>query len=83
VRYHELTVETGVFVVSLEPDGPAARAGIREGDLIVGFGGKPIAGIDDLHRLLTEEQADVPAEVVVIRNQRQKETLTIRPSFRH
>jgi len=25
----------------------------------------------------------VPAEVVVIRNQRQKETLTIRPSFRH
>jgi len=83
VRYHELTVETGVFVVSLEPDGPAARAGIRDGDLIVGFGGKPISGIDDLHRLLTEEQADVPAEVVVIRNQRQKKTLTIRPSFRH
>jgi len=83
VRYHELTVETGVFVVSLEPDGPAARAGIREGDLVVGFAGKPIGGIDDLHRLLTEEQADVPAEVVVIRNQRQKETLTIRPSFRH
>jgi S1-C subfamily serine protease len=83
VRYHELTVETGVFVVSLEPDGPAGRAGIREGDLIVGFAGKPISGIDDLHRLLTEEQADVPAEVVVIRNQRQKESLTIRPSFRH
>ncbi len=83
VRYHELTVETGVFVVSLEPDGPAARAGIRDGDLIVGFAGKPIAGIDDLHRLLTEEQADVPAEVTVIRNQRQKETLTIRPNFRH
>ena len=83
VRYHELTVETGVFVVSLEPDGPAARAGIRDGDLIVGFAGKPISGIDDLHRLLTEEQADVPAEVVVIRNQRQKETLTVRPSFRH
>ncbi len=83
VRYHELTVETGVFVVSLEPDGPAARAGIRDGDLIVGFAGKPISGIDDLHRLLTEEQADVPAEVVVIRNQRQKQTLTVRPSFRH
>jgi len=83
VRYHELTVETGVFVVSLEPDGPAARAGIRDGDLIVGFAGKPISGIDDLHRLLTEEQADVPADVTVIRNQRQKETLTIRPSFRH
>jgi S1-C subfamily serine protease len=83
VRYHELTVETGIFVVSLEPNGPAARSGIRDGDLIVGFGGKPIAGIDDLHRLLTEEQADVPNEVVLIRDQRRKETVTIRPSFRH
>ena len=44
VRYHELTVETGVFVVSLEPDGPAARAGIRDGDLIVGFGGQADLG---------------------------------------
>ena len=82
VRYHELPVETGVFVVSVEPDSPAARAGVREGDLIVGFGGKPIAGIDDLHRLLTEEQADVPTELVLLRNQRRKETLTIRPSLR-
>ena len=67
VRYHELTTETGVFVVSLEPDGPAARAGIREGDLVVGFAGKPIAGIDDLHRLLTEEQIGKAAELTVIR----------------
>jgi len=83
VRYHGLTNESGVFVVNVEPNSPAAQAGLHEGDLIVAFGEKPVAGIDDLHRLLTEEQADVPAEVVVIRNQRHKETLTIRPSFRH
>ena len=82
VRYHELSVETGVFVVSVEPDSPAARAGIREGDLIVGFGGKPISGIDDLHRLLTEEQADVPVELLLLRGMRQKETVSIRPSLR-
>jgi len=83
VRFHNLETESAVFVASVEPDSPAARAGLRDGDLIVSFAGQATAGIDDLHRLLTEEQADVPAEVVVIRNQRHKETLTIRPSFRH
>jgi S1-C subfamily serine protease len=83
VRYHELAVETGIFVVSVEPDSPAARAGVREGDVIVGFGDKPIAGIDDLHRLLTEEQAGVSAPLTLIRNQRSKETVTVSPTFRH
>ena len=82
VRYHELTVETGVFVVSVEADSPAARAGVRDGDVIVGFGDKPISGIDDLHRLLTEEQAGVPAELTLIRDQRRKEKVTVVPSFR-
>ena len=82
VRYHELSVETGIFVVSIEPDSPAARAGVREGDVIVGFGDKPIAGIDDLHRLLTEEQAGVSAELTLIRNQRSKEKVTVTPTFR-
>jgi S1-C subfamily serine protease len=37
VRYHELPHETGVFVVSAEPGSPAAEAGLRDGDLIVGL----------------------------------------------
>jgi S1-C subfamily serine protease len=82
VRYHELNVETGIFVVSVEPDSPAANAGVREGDVIVGFADKPISGIDDLHRLLTEEQAGVPVELVLIRDQRRKEKVSISPSFR-
>jgi len=82
VRYHELPVETGVFVVAVEPDSPAARAGVRDGDLIVGFADKPIAGIDDLHRLLTEEQGDVTADLTLIRNLRTKEVVRITPSFR-
>jgi S1-C subfamily serine protease len=81
VRYHELPVETGVFVVSVEPDSPAARAGIKDGDLIVGFADKPIAGIDDLHRLLTEERADQEVELTLIRNLR-KEVARISPSIR-
>jgi S1-C subfamily serine protease len=83
VRYHELPVETGIFVVSVEAESPAARAGVREGDVIVAFGDKPIAGIDDLHKLLTEEQAGVSTELTLIRNQRSKQTVTVSPTFRH
>src|SRR5215475_13935402 len=52
VRYHNLPVETGVLVISIEPGGPASKAGMEEGDVIVGYDDRPIAGIDDLHRLL-------------------------------
>src|SRR5262245_5469172 len=67
VRFHDLPLESAVFVVSVEPDSPGARAGVRDGDLIVGFDGKPIAGIDDLHKLLTEDQADRETSLIVVR----------------
>src|SRR5215468_605632 len=67
VRHHELTVESAVFVTSVEEGSPAARAGVRDGDLIVAYGDKAIAGIDDLHRLLTEEQAGVESTLTIIR----------------
>ena len=81
VRFHDLSLESAVFVVSVEPDSPGARAGVRDGDLIVGFDGKPIAGIDDLHRLLTEEQADRETTLEVVRGSA-RVTLSVRPSFR-
>src|SRR5215468_5484771 len=67
VRYYQLPVESGVLVVSLEPDSPARRAGVSEGDLIIGFAGRPVAGIDDLHKLLTEERVGQGAPLELIR----------------
>jgi S1-C subfamily serine protease len=66
-RAYQLRVESGVLVISIEPDSPAERAGLREGDAIVGYGDQPIAGIDDLHRLLTEERIGVRSSLAVIR----------------
>ena len=43
-------------VASIERGGPASRAGFEQGDIIVAFAGQPVAGFDDLHRLLTEEK---------------------------
>jgi len=54
-------------VVSLDRGSPAQRAGVREGDVIIGYGTQTIAGIDDLHRLLTAEQVAVRALLTVIR----------------
>jgi S1-C subfamily serine protease len=67
VRFYNLQKETGVVVVGVEPDSPARKAGLREGDIIVSLGDKPVAGVDDLHRLLTEAQVGQRSEVTVIR----------------
>jgi S1-C subfamily serine protease len=67
VRFYNLPIESGVLVVSLEPDSPARLAGVSEGDLIIGFAGRPVAGIDDLHKLLTEERVGQTAPLEVIR----------------
>jgi S1-C subfamily serine protease len=81
VRFHDLPSESAVFVVSIEPDSPAARAGLREGDLIVAYGDQSIAGIDDLHRLLTEEHAGVAATMTILRDLK-KQTLEVAPTLR-
>jgi S1-C subfamily serine protease len=81
VRFHDLPSESAIFVASLEPDSPAARAGLRDGDLIVGFDGHPIGGIDELHRLLTEERAGRSIPVAVVRGS-ERLTLTVVPAVR-
>jgi len=67
VRLHTLPVESGILVVSLEQNSPAQRAGLLEGDIIVGYDGQPLAGIDDLHRLLTETQVGVKSLLTILR----------------
>src|SRR5438128_806158 len=68
VLAHNLPVESGIQVVAIERNSPAERAGLREGDVIVGYGESATAGIDDLHRLLVEERVGVKSTVTVIRH---------------
>src|SRR6266478_4095565 len=67
VRRHTLALTSGILVLSVEPQSPAQRAGVRPGDVLVGYAGRPVAGIDDLHRLLVEEQVGRAASLLAIR----------------
>jgi S1-C subfamily serine protease len=67
VRFHDLPGETGVVVLSVENNSPAAKAGLREGDLIIGMAGRPVAGIDDVHRLLSDLPSGMRTDVAILR----------------
>jgi len=81
VRYYQLPVDSGVLVISQDGSSgvnPATLAGLKPGDVIVGFDGQSIRGIDDLHKLLTDERIGRTMEIVVIRGT-QKLSLAIAP----
>jgi S1-C subfamily serine protease len=67
VRYYNLPVESGILVVSFEGNSPARSAGLLQGDVIVGLDNHPTSGIDDLHKLLTEDRIGKKSSLVVIR----------------
>ena len=67
VRFYDLLQESGVIVSAVTPGSPAQRAGLREGDVIVALDGKAVAGVDDLHRLLTDAHVGVSRSLTVLR----------------
>jgi S1-C subfamily serine protease len=81
VRHYSLAANSGAMIFSIEPDSPAQAAGLRERDIIVRFDGNGVAGVDDLHRLLTETVPDKPIEIVALRGT-ELVKLVVRPQSR-
>jgi len=67
LAYHHSLGTAAVEIQSIEPNGPAARAGLKDGDLLVKLGDSKIEGIDDLHRALRSWPPSTMASLVVIR----------------
>ena len=67
VRFYDLAKETGALVLSVEENSPAKHAGLRDGDIIVALEGKPVAGVDDLHRLLTDVRPGTHCSLALLR----------------
>ncbi|QHV99629.1 S1C family serine protease [Spirosoma endbachense] len=76
-QYNQLTTKTGVMVSSVEPDGVAGNGELLQGDIIVGFNGLPVATVDDLHRLLTDDTIGRRIQLTILRKNRQKGIMVI------
>lgn len=70
VRNHQLSGSRGVQIAGVQPDGPAARSGLRDGDILVEFNNQRIESIDDLHKLLSSEVIGAEATLTVLRLER-------------
>jgi S1-C subfamily serine protease len=59
--------KTAAMVVEVEPDGPAQKAGILIGDLLIAFGAQPIARVEDVHAQLASAEIGKQITVRLVR----------------
>ena len=78
-RFHQLKSDQGVEVISAQRAGPAARAGIQPGDLIVLVNGQTAESVDDIHRILADWPIGKALPVVIIRGQ-EKVEVSVEPA---
>lgn len=76
-RSLQLAVSSGVLVASVEIGSPAAVGGLREGDVIIAYGGQPVTGIDDLLRLLTDERIGWADQITFLRNGERRHAIVV------
>ncbi len=72
-HHYGIPNRNGILVISMDEASPARKAGLQEGDVIYKFAGETVEGIDELHRLLTEERVGVEEKIRVIRRTRDLE----------
>jgi S1-C subfamily serine protease len=64
---NKLSVTTGVYIAEVVPDGPVYNNELRTADIIVGFNGRPVASVDDLHKQLNDQMIGHRSQVQVLR----------------
>jgi S1-C subfamily serine protease len=67
LRHYHLPNQKGLFVASMEPDSPASRSQLKEGDILVSFNGKAVNSTHELFRELTRKDILTVVDVSVIR----------------
>jgi S1-C subfamily serine protease len=77
----------GALLAQIEPDGPAAQAGLLPGDVVIKLDGVEVNGVDDLIRALDRDRIDRTLEMDVLRMGRLRaidiHPVERKPSARH
>ena len=68
--------DNGALVGDVIPDGPAAKAGIKRGDVIIKFNGKEVSDVGQLPKIVASTTPDTDVDVVVIRDGK-RQTLNV------
>lgn len=67
-QYYQLPNRKGIFITRIEPDSPASRSQLKEGDIIVAFNNKAISSSNDLFKELTRKSVLSITDITVIRH---------------
>ncbi len=76
-RQFALGAASVVEVVSVEPNGPAYSAGLREKDVVLALDGKAIATVDDVHHLLAGKPAGTQVSLSILRDNKRREVRVV------
>ncbi len=63
----------GALIASLTPDGPAAKAGVKQGDVVIRFNGQDINEMRNLPRIVAEAPIGKPVPMTVLRHGKEVE----------
>ncbi len=72
-RFAQVEQKSGVRVLAVTKDGPAQRADIKSGDLIIALDDHPTRGVDELIKLLNHERSRAEVKVSVLRKGERRE----------
>lgn len=67
-QHHKLPNHEGIFITHIEPNTPASRSQLLEGDIIVSFNGKPVRNSNELFKALTTRDILSMTDISVIRH---------------
>ena len=81
IRHYHIPNLTGLFVTAIEPDSPASRSQLQEGDIIVSFNNKAMNSTHDLFKELTKKEILKMTDLAIIRHT-ELLSITITPSVK-